>query len=78
MNLAALEARLLKHRPTSPRGGYPPDIFPLIDRVAAKGVSAKDIALELLKEPEMKGRTYTALYRKIRRHLEAKAAKSAA
>ena len=78
MNLSDLEARLLKHRPTSPRGGYPPDIFPVIERVAAKGVSTKDIALELLKEPEMQGRTYAALYRRIRRHLGAKSAASAA
>lgn len=78
MNLAELESRLLKHRPTSPRGGYPPDIFPVIERVAAQGVTTKAIALELLKEPEMQGRTYAALYRRIRRHLGSKAAKSAA
>ena len=74
MNLAALEARLLEHRPTSPRGGYPPAIFPLIERVAAKGVPANMIAKELLKEPELKGRTYAALYRRIRRHLAAQSA----
>lgn len=71
MNLAALEARLLKHRPTSPRGGYPPDIFPLIDRAAAQGVPSRAIAEELLKEPEMKGRKFSAIYRRIRRHLAA-------
>lgn len=74
MNLADIEERLLKHRPASRRGNYPPAIFPLIERVAAKGVPAKVIAKELLKEPELKGRSYDALYRRIRRHLAAQSA----
>lgn len=73
MNLNALESRLMKHRPVAPRGGYPAEIFPLIERVAAAGVPAKSIAEELLKEPELKGRSRSALYRRIRRHLAAKA-----
>lgn len=72
MNLTALESRLMKHRTVGPRGGYPPAIFPLIERVAAQGVPAKVIVEELLKEPELKGRTFAALYRRVRRHLAAK------
>lgn len=72
MNLTALESRLMKHRPVAPRGGYPPAIFPLIERVAAQGVPAKAMVEELLKEPEFQGRTRAALYRRIRRHLAAK------
>ena len=73
MDFAALEARLLKHRPVAPRGGYPPEIFPLIERVAAAGVPAKAIVEELHKEPAFRGRSKAALYRRIRRHLADKA-----
>ena len=68
MNLNALEKRLQKHRPVSPRGGYPPEIFPVIDRARAQGIPAKLIAEELRKEPEMQGRTLGAIYRRIQRH----------
>lgn len=75
MDLAALEARLLQHAPSSPRGSYPPEIFPVIDRVAAKGVPAKLIAKELHKEPAIrKKHSFPALYRRVCRHLEGKAA----
>jgi hypothetical protein len=68
MNLSALEKRLLQRRPVSPRGGYPPEIFPVIERALAAGIPVKAIAEELHKEPEMQGRTFAAIYRRIHRH----------
>jgi hypothetical protein len=68
MNLRDFEKRLLKHRPVSPRGSYPAEIFPVIERARAQGIPAKVIAAELLKEPEMQGRTLGAIYRRIQRH----------